>query len=181
MKKNLLIERQLIRSFLDQMNEDYHMLPIEQECCDCCGQEDCVCPPGCEECDCNDQEVHGASPHGELQADPHGVVSKEELYNHFDLDGNGIVTKKEYEDHVNWHCDNPDVLDHYQGHRKSSMMNPDLCHQSYDSASQYMLSNSSDVSRLVDDIMDSCGSTCRTSTSNALFDILRSLKDAGII
>ena len=32
------------------------------------------------------------------------VISKDELYNHFDLKGKGKVTKQDYDDHIDWHC-----------------------------------------------------------------------------
>jgi len=43
-----------------------------------------------------------------------GVISKEELYNHFDLDGDGVVTMDDYAVHVDYHCENPELLDSYR-------------------------------------------------------------------
>src|SRR5210317_2321111 len=45
-----------------------------------------------------------------------GIISPEELYQHFDLDGDGVVTMADYASHVDFHCENPDLL---QGARES--------------------------------------------------------------
>ena len=39
-----------------------------------------------------------------------GIISPEELYQHFDLDGDGVVTMADYAAHVDFHCENPDLL-----------------------------------------------------------------------
>ena len=39
-----------------------------------------------------------------------GVISPEELYQHFDLDGDGVVTMADYAAHVDFHCENPELL-----------------------------------------------------------------------
>jgi hypothetical protein len=39
-----------------------------------------------------------------------GVISPEELYEHFDLDGDGVVTMADYAAHVDFHCENPELL-----------------------------------------------------------------------
>ena len=39
-----------------------------------------------------------------------GVISPEELYQHFDLDGDGVVTMADYASHVDYHCENPELL-----------------------------------------------------------------------
>ena len=39
-----------------------------------------------------------------------GVISPEELYQHFDLDGDGVVTMADYASHVDFHCENPELL-----------------------------------------------------------------------
>ena len=43
-----------------------------------------------------------------------GVISPEELYEHFDLDGDGVVTMADYATHVDFHCENPELLDQYR-------------------------------------------------------------------
>ena len=43
-----------------------------------------------------------------------GVISPEELYEHFDLDGDGVVTMADYAAHVDFHCENPELLDQYR-------------------------------------------------------------------
>ena len=32
------------------------------------------------------------------------IITKDELYKHFDLNGDGKVTKQNYDDHIYWHC-----------------------------------------------------------------------------
>ena len=39
-----------------------------------------------------------------------GVISPEELYQHFDLDGDGVVTMADYASHIDFHCENPELL-----------------------------------------------------------------------
>ncbi len=39
-----------------------------------------------------------------------GIISPEELYQHFDLDGDGVVTMADYATHVDFHCENPELL-----------------------------------------------------------------------
>ena len=39
-----------------------------------------------------------------------GIISPEELYQHFDLDGDGVVTMADYASHVEFHCENPELL-----------------------------------------------------------------------
>ena len=43
-----------------------------------------------------------------------GIISPEELYQHFDLDGDGVVTMVDYAAHVDFHCENPELLDEYR-------------------------------------------------------------------
>ena len=40
-----------------------------------------------------------------------GMLTPEELYNHFDLDGDGVVTVDDYISHVKWHCEHPDAFE----------------------------------------------------------------------
>jgi len=43
-----------------------------------------------------------------------GIITPEELYEHFDLDGDGVVTMVDYAAHVDFHCENPELLDSYR-------------------------------------------------------------------
>ena len=43
-----------------------------------------------------------------------GIISPEELYQHFDLDGDGIVTMVDYAAHVDFHAENPELLSAYR-------------------------------------------------------------------
>ena len=43
-----------------------------------------------------------------------GVISLDELYQHFDLDSDGVVTMEDYAAHVDFHCENPELLQPYR-------------------------------------------------------------------
>ena len=43
-----------------------------------------------------------------------GVISPDELYQHFDLDSDGVVTMEDYAAHVDFHCENPELLQPYR-------------------------------------------------------------------
>lgn len=192
--KNRIDERALTRKFLNSLNES-----MTQNICSACGQCPCRCIELCGECNCDPcecdshvvphdmhdgmhgmhDEEHGES-HGPLQADQYGVVSKDELYSHFDLDNDGTVTPEEYTDHIEFHCAHPETLSHYQNHRhKSCEVVP--CKKSYDSASQHFMGQPDLLLSFVNDACEKTGSTCHTSTMQGMFDVLKSLKDAGII
>jgi len=47
---------------------------------------------------------------GSADINQDGVISPEELYEHFDLDGDGVVTMADYAAHVDFHCENPELL-----------------------------------------------------------------------
>lgn len=125
------------------------------------------------------QNLDSSHDHGALQADENGVVSKEELYNHFDLDNNGVVTPQEYADHIEYHCAYPETLDHYKKCRQDSY-NSVPCINSYDSCSKHLLQNPDDIDVYLKPLMDATGSTCRQSSVKSLLDVLQSLVNCGI-
>jgi len=43
-----------------------------------------------------------------------GIISPDELYQHFDLDDDGVVTMEDYAAHVDFHCENPELLQPYR-------------------------------------------------------------------
>ena len=47
---------------------------------------------------------------GSADMNQDGIISPEELYQHFDLDGDGVVTMADYATHVDFHCENPELL-----------------------------------------------------------------------
>jgi len=47
---------------------------------------------------------------GSADINQDGIISPEELYQHFDLDGDGVVTMADYAAHVDFHCENPELL-----------------------------------------------------------------------
>ena len=168
--KNRIDERALTRTFLNSMNESMvGLMPL--------GLPD----QGCEE-----DEMHGmhdeehGNGHGALKTDQYGVVPKDELYNHFDLNNDGTVTPEEYAEHIEFHCAHPETLEHYKTHREKSCQTVP-CQSSYDSVSQHFMGQPDTLMTFVQDACDQTGSTCHTSTMQGMFDVLKSLKDAGII
>ena len=126
------------------------------------------------------EDHSGHAGHGALKADQYGVVSKDELYKHFDLDGDGSVTPQEYADHIEFHCAHPETLEHYRTHREKSCKSVP-CQKTYDTVSQHFMGTPDTLLSFVDDACKQTGSTCHTSTMQGMFDVLKSLKDAGII
>ena len=190
MRKKLIDERALTRSFLNKIQES-----MEQNVCSACGQCPCRCIELCGECNCDPCEcdshvvphdmhdgMHGmhGEEHGALKTDQYGVVPKDELYSHFDLNNDGTVTPEEYAEHIDFHCAHPETLDHYRAHREQSCQTVP-CQSSYDSVSQHFMGHPDSLMTFVQDACEKTGSTCHTSTMQGMFDVLKSLKDAGII
>ena len=168
-------ERAITRKFLTNMNESMiGMMPL--------GMQD----SSCEDDDMHSiyskeySEAHSEEAHGALKTDQYGVVPKDELYSHFDLNSDGTVTPEEYAEHIDFHCAHPETLDHYRTHRSQSCETVP-CQSSYDSVSQHFMGKPDSLMTFVQDTCDETGSTCHTSTMQGMFDVLKSLKDAGII
>ena len=168
--KNRIDERALTRKFLTSMNENMiGMMPL-----------------GHAASSCEEDDMHGMHDeehkegHGALKTDQYGVVPKDELYSHFDLNNDGTVTPEEYAEHIDFHCAHPETLDHYRTHRKQSCQTVP-CQSSYDSVSQHFMGKPDSLMSFVQNACDETGSTCHTSTMQGMFDVLKSLKDAGII
>ena len=167
--KSRIDERALTRNFLNNINENMiELMPLGLPDSD---YEDDMHTMHDEE---HDEE------HGALKTDQYGVVPKDELYNHFDLNNDGTVSPEEYAEHIEFHCAHPETLDHYKSHRSQSCQTVP-CQSSYDSVSQHFMGQPDTLMTFVQDACDETGSTCHTSTMQGMFDVLKSLKDAGII
>ena len=138
---------------------------------------------------------HEGGSHHDLDPDRDGVVSKEDLYQHFDLNGDGKVTTDEYKDHIEFHCKHPETLSHYNTLRSSSINNVN-CKNSYDSCSKHLMSSPDgiedmayyvingddvDIEQHLKPLMDKTGATCTNSSMTAILDVLQSLVNCGII
>ena len=168
--KNRIDERALTRKFLSSMNESMVGLMPLGTASDICDEDDMRSMYGKKH-----EEGHSA-----LKTDQYGVVPKDELYSHFDLNNDGTVTPEEYAEHIDFHCAHPETLDHYRTHRKQSCQTVP-CQSSYDSVSQHFMGQPDSLMTFVQDACDETGSSCHTSTMQGMFDVLKSLKDAGII
>lgn len=137
----------------------------------------------------------GGGSHHDLDPDRDGVVSKEDLYQHFDLNGDGQVTTDEYKDHIEFHCKHPETLSHYNNLRSHSI-NKVGCKKSYDSCSQHLMScpdgiedmayyvkngSHDEIEHHLKPLMDQTGATCVDSSMTAILDVLQSLISCGII
>lgn len=138
-----LNERDITKNFIKLMKENLYELPV-------------------------DAPIDGQS-HDDLDPDRDGIVSQEDLYNHFDLDNDGTVTTDEYVDHVQYHAENPETLEHYRDDVP--------CQNSYNKCRSYY----NDDHALLKQCVSDSGATCMESGLQALIDVLTALKDNGMI
>ena len=150
MKKNI-DERKLTKSFLNSM--------IEENYCA--------------------SEIPGKS-HSALDYDGQGIVSEDELYDHFDLNQDGIVTNNDYKNHIDYHCAHPETLDHYN-QLSSQSIETVPCRPSYEHSSSYCLSDPESMQSLLSPIMNATGSSCQISAIQGLLDVIKSMKECGLI
>ena len=108
-----------------------------------------------------------------------GIVSKDELYDHFDSNNDGTVTPEDYTNHIEYHCKYPESLDHYKKYQQDSHMSVP-CISSYDSCSRHLMQNPDDIDVYIKPLMDVTGSTCRESSVKSLLDVLQSLINCGV-
>lgn len=142
----------------------------------------------------NYASLQGSS-HQDLDPDGDGIVTQEDLYNHFDLNGDGKVTTDEYIDHIDFHCKHPESLEHYKKLRSSSIETVN-CRDSYDACSKHLMSapdgiediaysitngSSNDINQHLEPLMDQSGATCQNSSITALLDVFQSLINSGIL
>ena len=182
-------ERRLIRQFIDILSENTY---------DCCKSNACECNTSHEEdysldYQQNNIDNEGYSRH-DLDPDNDGIISQDDLYNHFDLNNNGYVTTDEYKDHIDFHCKHPESLNHYNTLRSSSIKTVP-CIDSYDSCSRHLLGNPEGIENYLDNIsgsspeaiemhlkplMDETGATCKNSSVSAILDVFQSLMNCGL-
>lgn len=177
-------ERKLTRQFIDILKEDYtynYNYSYDYD-----SEEDVESDECMQDYDSSD---HNLDPDGD------GIISKEDLYNHFDLNNDGQVTTDEYKRHIEFHCKHPESLSHYNTLRSHSIDNVS-CKNSYDSCSQHLLGNPDgiediahyvingshdDISKHLTPLMDQTGATCQNSSVSALLDVLQSLVNCGVL
>jgi hypothetical protein len=175
-------ERKLIREFLDQASN----------VCLACGYNPCKCIEVCGSCHCDPCECPGhdvssnydnlqqGEAHHEIDLEQDGTISPHELFHHFDLNDDGRVTPQEYVDHIEYHAAYPETLDKYR--ELSSVSRQSVpCTSSYDSCSQHFMSNPDDMNSVFEPIMQMTGSSCIESSLYSIIDVLKCLKEKGLI
>ena len=150
-------ERKLIREFLDQTKrihiDDYSRPPEF---------------PGHDETGCD------------LDVQDDGSITQQDLFHHFDLNNDGRVTPKEYVDHIEYHAAYPETLDKF---REISSVSRETvpCKDSYDSCSQHLMSNPEKMHSIIDPIVQMTNSSCAESSLCSIIDVLKCLKEKGLI
>ena len=109
-----------------------------------------------------------------------GVISKEALYNHFDLDQDGVVTGEEYASHIEFHAAHPETLDKYRNVSQKSLENVP-CKSSYEKCGSYYMSDPESMEILLQPILDATGASCKSSAMQSILDVVGVMKECGIV
>ena len=127
---------------------------------------------------------HSLPVHGESDCDieiqDDGSITQQDLFHHFDLNNDGRVTPQEYVDHIEYHAAYPETLDKY---RELSAVSRESvpCRDTYDSCSQHFMSNPDEIHSVINPIIQMTDSTCIESSLCSIIDVLRCLKEKGLI
>jgi hypothetical protein len=163
-KINKIDERRLTRNFLNTIIKENYEL-----CCDC----------KCDPCECNSYIENTYDDHEPLQTDDSGIVSKDELYNHFDVDNDGTVTTQEYADHIDYHAAYPETLDKYREYSDNSA-NSVPCQNSYHACGSYYMSDPESMQQVLQPILSATGATCQTSALQSIINVINAMKECGL-
>lgn len=117
--------------------------------------------------------------HAQLYTDENGIVSKDELYNHFDLDNDGTVTTQEYTDHIDYHAAYPETLDKYREYSDHSASSVP-CQNSYHSCGSYYMSDPESMEQVLQPILSATGATCQTSALQSMINVIKAMKECGL-
>ena len=117
--------------------------------------------------------------HAQLCTDENGIVSKDELYNHFDLDNDGTVTTQEYTDHIDYHAAYPETLDKYREYSDHSASSVP-CQNSYHSCGSYYMSDPESMEQVLQPILSATGATCQTSALRSMINVIKAMKECGL-
>ena len=165
MKKNI-DERNLTKQFLyTVLSENYSN---QVKCCNC----------NCDPCLCSN--LNSGESHSSLLHNSQGEIEKDELYNHFDLNKDGVVTTDDYKSHIDYHCAHPETLDHYNRFSSQSLEQVP-CKPSYEYSSSYCLADPESMHTLLSPIMTATGSSCQISAIQGLLDVIKSMKECGLL
>ena len=165
--KKRLNERSLTRKFLNEMISLEPINKINRSC----------------NSEYNDDVRHEdfeEETHREMIMGDDGIISKEELYNHFDLDQDGVVTGEEYASHIDFHAAHPETLDKYRNVSKSSLQKVP-CKSSYEKCGSYYMSDPESMDVLIQPILDATGASCKSSAMQSMLDVINVMKECGIV
>ena len=125
------------------------------------------------------EDLHDDHSHESLHSDENGVVSKDELYNHFDLDNDGTVTTQEYADHIDYHAAYPETLDKYREYSDHSAHSVP-CQNSYHACGSYYMSDPESMEQVLQPILAATGATCQTSALQSMINVIKAMKECGL-
>tara|TARA_Y100000592_G_C5446392_1_gene306232 strand:- start:210 stop:710 length:501 start_codon:yes stop_codon:yes gene_type:complete len=125
------------------------------------------------------EDLHDDHSHQPLHSDENGVVSKDELYNHFDLDNDGTVTTQEYADHIDYHAAYPETLDKYREYSDHSSHSVP-CQNSYHACGSYYMSDPESMEQVLQPILAATGATCQTSALQSMINVIKAMKECGL-
>ena len=112
--------------------------------------------------------------------DGDGIISKDELYSHFDVDDDGHVNMSDYADHIRHHIDHPELVSKFERKAgRSAMTVP--CPGSYDMAAKALVGSPHEAASLLKPLMDATGASCPSSVAKALADMIEIAQALGVV
>tara|TARA_B000000557_G_C20783531_1_gene447591 strand:+ start:291 stop:764 length:474 start_codon:yes stop_codon:yes gene_type:complete len=157
MNKKSLLEREITKAFIMSLNPemDLHFRPTPKKI----NSHEKI-------------EDQGKSDF-EIKFDKNGMISRDDLYRHFDLNKDNEVSKEEYVDHIKYHCENPETLDHY---KEEEISNDVPCNNSYQRTTEYFSKNENEFLALLEDICRGVEGSCKVSCCQAIMDLIKKEK-----
>lgn len=122
----------------------------------------------------------GDQSNNELRYDNVSVINPEDLHSHFDEDGDGITTTDDYANHIDYHCAHPETLDKYRN-LSSESLSAVPCENSYNACGSYCMSDPESMQSMLQPIMSTTGASCHTSALHALLNVVKAMKDCGLL
>jgi hypothetical protein len=175
--KKRLNERTLTRKFLTEIISLEPINKINSSSCHICCIDPCICH---EYHNDTRYEDNAGESSREMNMGEDGIISKEELYSHFDLDQDGVVTGEEYAKHIDFHAAHPETLDKYRNVASRSLESVP-CKSSYEKCGSYYMSDPESMDDLLQPILDATGASCKSSAIQSMLDVVNVMKECGIV